>query len=59
MTDWQRMAHFCCGSPHLLSEREREFVDNACGWRGDPTEKQAKWLRDIHARLVRARSAAS
>lgn len=58
MTDWQRMAHYCRANHTLLNAREREFVHDARGWRRPPTEKQAKWLCDIYARIIRARSSA-
>jgi hypothetical protein len=50
---WHDMALFCQQHDDRLREREREFVHDVTArtvWR-EPTEKQAKWLRNIFFRL--------
>lgn len=52
--DWSMVAAFCVSNIDRLGERESDFVvsvsDSIEDW-GSPTEKQAKWLRDIFLRL--------
>jgi hypothetical protein len=50
-TDWQRMAAFCHTRHAQLSPREREFIRSMLAWRGEPTDKQSKWLIDLYVRL--------
>jgi hypothetical protein len=52
-TDWRVMRDFCSQHPHLLNERELDFMDTLEQWRGTPTEKQFAWLQSIYARLRR------
>ena len=51
---WSDIARECAARPKLLhDDREREFVDHMVRrlvHGGEPSEKQAKWLRDIYAR---------
>jgi hypothetical protein len=53
---WNDIARECEANAARLSPREQEFVRDMCSWTvngGMPTEKQAKWLRSIWARLRR------
>ena len=52
-TDWRLMARHCRDHAHLLSAKERNFIDNLVCWRGEPTEKQLTWLLGIYDRLRR------
>jgi hypothetical protein len=36
---------------HELRPRDQHFVESLNEWRGEPTPKQLKWLRDIYERL--------
>jgi hypothetical protein len=53
---WQTMVRACRDQVHRLNEREANFILSANRWRRGPTEKQYKWLVDIHNRLQRNRS---
>lgn len=53
-SDWRRTACYCAGQASRLSNRELDFIASLAQWRGEPTEKQQKWLRDIAERLRRA-----
>jgi hypothetical protein len=51
---WNAIAHTCEAASHRLGERERKFVEDMVRWTacgGEPTEKQAKWLRSIYVRV--------
>jgi hypothetical protein len=50
---WPELAAWCSERGARLSEREREFIDDMCGWllAREPTSKQAKWLLSIFYRL--------
>jgi hypothetical protein len=48
--DWRQTVSFCMARAHQLSPRERDFVWSMWCWRGQPTEKQMRWLQDIAAR---------
>jgi hypothetical protein len=53
---WNDIACECEANAARLSPREQEFVRDMCSWTvnsGTPTEKQAKWLRSIWARVRR------
>jgi hypothetical protein len=53
---WNEIARECEAASGRLNEREREFVSDMVRWtvrNGEPTEKQAKWLRSIYARVRR------
>ena len=53
---WNEIARACEAASGKLNERERKFVSDMVARTvrgGDPTEKQAKWLRDIYARVRR------
>jgi hypothetical protein len=53
---WNDVARECEATAAQLSPREQEFVRDMCSWTvngGTPTEKQAKWLRSIWARVRR------
>ena len=50
-TDWRREARFCAGKAEQLSDRELDLLATLARWRGQPTDKQLKWLHDITARL--------
>jgi hypothetical protein len=51
---WHEIARECEAASGRLSEREREFVSDMWTVRnGEPTEKQAKWLRSIYTRVRR------
>ena len=52
---WHDIACECAAhSARLRDEREGKFVNDMVRWTvhgGEPTEKQAKWLRSIYARV--------
>ncbi len=52
---WHSVACECAAHPERLrSEKERAFIADMVIWtklRGDPTERQAKWLRSIYVRV--------
>jgi hypothetical protein len=54
---WPSVACECAARPERLrSKRERAFVADMVVWtrvRGEPTERQAKWLRSIYLRVGR------
>jgi hypothetical protein len=53
---WHAIACECMHSSRLRDQRERDFVADMVRWTirgGEPTEKQAKWLRSIYVRLRR------
>ncbi len=57
LSTWYELALWCQdeGAGHL-SEKEADFIDNMVRmlrFGGEPSEKQAKWMRDIYARLSR------
>jgi hypothetical protein len=49
--DWRREARFCAGHAKRLSERELDFIASLARWRGEPSQKQRQWLRNIADRL--------
>jgi hypothetical protein len=53
---WNYIARECAAQSGRLREHEQRFVDDMVCWTvqgGEPTEKQAKWLRAIYARVRR------
>jgi cupin superfamily acireductone dioxygenase involved in methionine salvage len=50
-SDWQRMAAYCQAHHPKLNAKELKFVRTMLNWRGEPSEKQAKWLTDIFVRV--------
>jgi hypothetical protein len=52
---WHSVARECAAHPERLrSEKERAFIADMVVWTklgGDPTERQAKWLRSIYVRV--------
>ena len=50
-SNWQRMAGFCQAHRPKLNAKELEFVRTMLNWRGEPSEKQCKWLTDIFVRV--------
>jgi hypothetical protein len=53
LPSWHSMARYCQERSARLRSNEAGFVDDMTGqtlWR-EPTEKQAKWLKSIYARL--------
>jgi hypothetical protein len=54
---WHAIACECAAhNSRLRDEKEREFVADMVRWTvrgGEPTEKQAKWLRAIYVRVRR------
>jgi len=55
--NWHSVACECAAhDDRLRDERERQFVCDMVSWTrlgGEPTEKQAKWLRSIYVRVRR------
>ena len=52
--DWAAIAGFCRQREQCLNARERDFIASVTTWLrcgGEPSERQAAWLRSIHARL--------
>jgi hypothetical protein len=53
---WHEIARECAARNDRLNEKEPVFVADMVSWTacgGAPTEKQAKWLRSIYARVRR------
>jgi hypothetical protein len=54
---WHSVACECAAHPERLqSEKERAFIADMVVWtrlRGEPTERQAQWLRSIYVRVRR------
>jgi hypothetical protein len=53
---WHAVACECQMKPDKLKAHERDFVDDMVRWTvnsGEPTAKQAKWLRSIYVRVRR------
>lgn len=54
---WHAIACECAAKPNRLrDQKERDFVADMVRWTvrgGEPTEKQAKWLRSIYVRARR------
>jgi hypothetical protein len=53
---WHEIAKECAARSSRLRDNERRFVEDMVGWTvhgGEPTPKQAKWLRGIYARVRR------
>jgi hypothetical protein len=51
---WHAIACECMHSSRLRDQREQKFVADMVRWTvrgGEPTEKQAKWLRSIYVRI--------
>jgi hypothetical protein len=51
---WHEIARECAAHPEKLRENERDFVLDMQRWTvryGEPTEKQAAWLRKIYCRV--------
>jgi hypothetical protein len=50
--EWREIAEECLHHRFLRSTKERGFVEQMVEWCEDrePTERQAAWLRQIHAR---------
>jgi len=51
---WHDIALECAAHPNQLHEREKQFVKDMVHHTvrgGEPTEKQASWLRKIYARV--------
>jgi hypothetical protein len=46
--EWPEQLSFCLEHQDLLTNRELDFVRSPRRWRGQPTEKQAKWLENIY-----------
>jgi hypothetical protein len=54
---WHSVACECAAHPERLrSEKERAFIADMVVWTklgGEPTDRQAKWLRSIYVRVCR------
>jgi hypothetical protein len=53
---WNEIARECEATSGRLNEREQKFINDMVRWtvrNGQPTEKQANWLRAIYARVKR------
>ena len=48
---WCDMAKACARHPHMLSGRERDFLNNISRLRRPPSDKQLRWLESIYSRL--------
>jgi hypothetical protein len=61
-TTWSEIARWCRDNDRgRLSPKERGFVNDMAArlvMNGQPTERQAEWLRGIHAKLNRSENAA-
>jgi hypothetical protein len=49
-SSWRSTARFCRLHEEQLSPKEIQFLDAILKYRGDISEKQMKWLRDIAQR---------
>lgn len=52
--DMKQMVAFCHARVARLSENERGFITSMLKWKGDPSERQQKWLVDIYIKLKEA-----
>jgi hypothetical protein len=50
--DWQQALKICLGNIDELDQRSRAFIQSLSRWRGQPSQKQVDWLRDIYARVA-------
>ena len=48
---------WCYHHRHLLSPRDRQFIEGLADWRGPLSPKQQNWLNDIVAKLERDEAA--
>lgn len=53
--DWQRMATWCQAHHQQFNAKELDFIRTMLTWRGEPSEKQIKWLVDLFIRAGGAR----
>ena len=51
LSDVQKMAAFCNAHRRKLNAKECDFIRAMLSWRGDPSEKQLKWLVDLFVRV--------
>jgi hypothetical protein len=51
LDDVQKMAMFCRAHQEKFNAKEREFIRAMLSWRGEPSEKQLKWLVDLFVRV--------
>jgi hypothetical protein len=49
--DWRRLVRACLAHADLLSNRELEFLKSMRRWRGEPSEKQVRWVLAIFQRV--------
>jgi hypothetical protein len=50
--EWQTMVGRCFSRIGRLRPREQQLIQTLLGWRGQPTERQMKWLTDIYLRVA-------
>ena len=48
---WQAALDVCLEHIRELDPRSRAFVQSLSRWRGEPSQKQRDWLRDLYARV--------
>jgi hypothetical protein len=51
LSDVQKMATFCNAHRNKLNAKECELIRAMLSWRGEPSEKQLKWLVDLFVRV--------
>jgi len=49
---WRSQARHCWSSRDMLNAREQDFIESMLQWRGEPTDRQAKWLAAIYQRVA-------
>jgi hypothetical protein len=52
-TAWQKMARYCWNRRDFLRPRDQEFIRSMLNWSREPSTRQADWLAEIYARLMR------
>jgi hypothetical protein len=50
LDDAQKMAAFCRAHYQKLNAKEMGFIRSMLSWRGEPSEKQMRWLIDLYLR---------
>src|SRR5258708_1189828 len=51
--DWKSVALFCRHHRDRLGGKETEFIETILQYRRSPSERQLRWLSDIHERVRR------
>lgn len=52
---WARMRDYAWSRRHLLTPKDRQFIQSMFLWRDQPTAAQLDWITDIYLKAERAR----